>query len=313
MSVVSMDEVLDQALLSSDTRPIVSVIIPTYNHARFLPSALDSVIGQTFTSWEVIVVNNFSQDNTVELVESYRDPRIQLANFANHGVIAASRNHGMALTQAPFIAFLDSDDHWYPQKLQKCLDKLSEGYDLVCHAERWVGPGNRTRDVFYGPEARASYDQLLYEGNCLSTSAVVVKRSFVEQIGGFDMASEFITAEDYEFWLKLARVGARNGFVSDILGEYLIHDGNQSGAVLRNMEAVRAVIRHHFAMLSESERRPWRERRRLAIATYGGARGLQDSGQHGAAWQYFLEALRQYPFFPKTYLAMALNAVRKRP
>ncbi len=295
------------------TSPQVAVIIPTYNHARFLTGALNSVIGQTCSAWEAAVVNNLSQDNTIELVEAYRDPRIQVVNFANHGVIAASRNQGIALTQAPHIAFLDSDDHWYPEKLQKCLDKLSEGFDLVCHAEKWVGPGARTRVVFYGPESRASYDRLLYEGNCLSTSAVVVKRSFVEQVGGFSMSSEFITAEDYEFWLRLARAGARIGFVNDILGEYLIHDGNQSGAVLRNMEAVRAVIRHHFADMPDAQRQTWRERRRLAIATYGGARGLQDSGQHGAAWQYFLEALRQYPLLPKAYVAMALNAMGRKP
>lgn len=293
--------------------PKVAVVIPTYNHARFLTGALDSVIGQSFSAWEAVVVNNFSQDNTVELVEAYRDPRIQVVNFANNGVIAASRNYGIALTQAPYIAFLDSDDCWYPEKLQKCLDKLAEGYDVVCHAEKWVGPGERTREVCYGPEAKASYDQLLYEGNCLSTSAVVVKRTLVDEVGGFSLAPEFITAEDYEFWLRLARAGARIGFVSDILGEYLIHEGNQSGAVLRNMEAVRAVIRHHFAMQSESERQLWRERRRLAITSYGGARGLQDSGRHGAAWRYFLDAIRQYPLLPKAYVAMALNAIGRKP
>lgn len=293
--------------------PQVAVIIPTYNHARFLTGALNSVVGQTFSNWVAVIVNNFSQDNTVELVEAYRDPRIRVVNFANHGVIAASRNQGIALTQAPYIAFLDSDDIWYPEKLHKCLDKLAEGYDVVCHAEKWVGPSEWTREVCYGPEVKASYDQLLYEGNCLSTSAVVVKRTLVDEVGGFSLAPEFITGEDYEFWLKLARGGARIGFVNDMLGEYLIHEGNQSGAVLRNMEAVRAVIRHHFAMLHESERQPWRERRRLAIASYGGARGLQDGGQHGVAWRYFLEAVRQYPFLPKAYIAMALNAMSRKP
>jgi glycosyltransferase involved in cell wall biosynthesis len=294
--------------------PLVSVVIPTYNHAQFLRNALDSVIGQTFTRWEAIVVNNFSQDDTISVIESYDDPRIRYLNFANQGVIAASRNHGISKTSAPYIAFLDSDDIWYPQKLEKCMLRLEQGFDMVCHAETWVGPGDRRRDVAYGPESRATYSQLLYEGNCISTSAVVVKREFVERVGGFSEQPSFITAEDYELWLKLARDGAKIGFVTDILGEYLIHDGNQSRAALRNMEAVMAVVRHHLA---EQARRGksnwWRARKCLALVYYGGARGLQDSGQFGAAWRYFFKAVAQYPLVPKFYAAMLLNACGRRP
>lgn len=294
--------------------PLVSVVIPTYNHAQFLRNALDSVIGQTFTQWEAIVVNNFSQDDTITVIESYDDPRIRYVNFANQGVIAASRNHGIFKTTAPYIAFLDSDDIWYPQKLEKCMLRLEQGFDMVCHAETWVGPGDRRRDVAYGPESRATYSQLLYEGNCISTSAVVVKREFVERVGGFSEQPSFITAEDYELWLKLARDGAKIGFVTDILGEYLIHDGNQSRAALRNMEAVMAVVCHHLAEQSGRGESNWRRARKcLALIYYGGARGLQDSGQFGAAWRYFFKAVAQYPLVPKFYAAMLLNACGRRP
>lgn len=294
--------------------PLVSVVIPTYNHAQFLRNALDSVVGQTFTQWEAIVVNNFSQDDTISVIKSYDDPRIHYVNFANQGVIAASRNHGISKTSAPYIAFLDSDDIWYPQKLEKCMLRLQQGFDMVCHAETWVGPGGRKRDVAYGPESRATYSQLLYEGNCISTSAVVVKREFVERVGGFSEQPSFITAEDYELWLKLARDGAKIGFVTDILGEYLIHDGNQSRAALRNMEAVMAVVRHHLAEQAERGESNWRRARKcLALIYYGGARGLQDSGQFGAAWRYFFKALAQYPLVPKFYAAMLLNACGRRP
>lgn len=294
--------------------PLVSVVIPTYNHAQFLRNALDSVLGQTFTQWEAIVVNNFSQDDTISVIESYDDPRIRYVNFANQGVIAASRNHGISKTSAPYIAFLDSDDIWYPQKLEKCMLRLEQGFDMVCHAETWVGPGDRRRDVAYGPESRATYSQLLYEGNCISTSAVVVKREFVERVGGFSEQPSFITAEDYELWLKLARDGAKIGFVTDILGEYLIHDGNQSRAALRNMEAVMAVVRHHLAEQARRGESNWRRARKcLALIYYGGARGLQDSGQFGAAWRYFFKAVVQYPLVPKFYAAMLLNACGRRP
>lgn len=292
----------------------VSIVIPTYNHAAFLRAALDSVLAQTYHDWEAIVVNNFSEDDTVALVASYQDPRIRCVNFANHGVIAASRNHGVASTTAPIVAFLDSDDLWYPTKLEKCLALIDQDYDLVCHGEKWVGPGTRWRDVYYGPEPRASFERLLYEGNCISTSAVLVKRTMIELVGGFAERPAAITAEDYDFWLKLARAGVKMGFVHKILGEYLIHGGNQSRASLRNMHAVMEVVEHHM----QADRPAGffgrlRMRRRRALVYYGGARGLQDSGEYWAAWCYFIKAFLQFPLVPKFYAAMLLNAFGRHP
>ena len=189
--------------------PRVSVIIPTYNHAQFLGAALASVLAQTITDWEVIVVNNFSTDETMKVVAAYRDMRVRLIDFANHGAIAASRNRGVALTQGEFVAFLDSDDTWEPTKLERCLEKLATGFDLVCHGERWVRENGGSRDVIYGPESRAAFGALLFEGNCISTSAVVVRRELLTRSGGFDERAEFVTAEDYHLWLKLAHAGAR--------------------------------------------------------------------------------------------------------
>ncbi len=292
--------------------PRLSIVIPTYNHAHFLRTALDSIRAQTFGDWEAIVVNNFSEDETVSVVECYNDPRIRLVNFANHGIIAAARNHGLSLTQAPFVAFLDSDDFWYPEKLQRCIDKLAQGYDLVCHAEVWVGPGERRRTVIYGPEARAAYESLVLDGNCISTSAVVVRREWLERVGGFCVQPEFVTAEDYELWLKLARDGARIGFIDEVLGEYLIHEGNQSRAALRNMQAVMAVFEHHRAAL-EGRTYARRLRRREAVILYSGARGLQDSGQYRQAWPHFFKAVLRYPWVPRFYAAMLLNALGRRP
>lgn len=293
-------------------RPQISVVIPTYNHAHFLRKALDSIQAQTFSDWEVIVVNNYSEDNTMAVVESYSDPRIRLVNFANQGVIAAARNYGLMLTKAPYVAFLDSDDYWYPEKLTCCLNKILRGYDLVCHAEIWSGPHDRRRIVCYGPESLATYEKLLFNGNCISTSAVVVRREWLELVGAFSIQPEFVTAEDYELWLKLAHYGAKIGFISEVLGEYLIHDGNQSRVALRNMQAVMAVFQKHCTAMGEKVSSK-RFQRREAVIFYGGARGLQDSGEYTRAWHYFFKAVRRYPWLPKLYAAMALNLFRRHP
>lgn len=98
--------------------PGVSIVIPTYNHEAFLGAALSSVVSQTYTNWEAIVVNNFSTDGTEALVYSFNDPRIKLVNFHNNGIIGAARNQGINLAIYPFVAFLDSDDTWLPTKLE---------------------------------------------------------------------------------------------------------------------------------------------------------------------------------------------------
>lgn len=296
------------------TPPRVAIVIPTYNHAEFLRGALDSIMAQTVQDWEAVIINNFSDDNTIEVIQSYQDPRISCVNYANHGIIAASRNRGIYQSSAPYIAFLDSDDWWHPTKLERCLQKLEQGYDLVCHAEKWLGPEERSRDVYYGPEARARYERLLYDGNCISTSATVVKRTWVQRVGGFSQDTNIVTAEDYDFWLKLAHVGARIGFIQEILGAYRIHAGNQSRAALRNMHAVMEVIEQHIQALGSYGLISWlRARRRRALVFYSGARGLQDSGEYYAAWPLFFKAFLQFPFVARFYAAMLLNAMRRRP
>ncbi|MBK8402057.1 MAG: glycosyltransferase [Propionivibrio sp.] len=296
--------------------PLVSVVVPTYNHAQFIGHALASVCAQTFTNWEAIVVNNFSTDDTESIVASMVDPRISLVSFANNGVIAASRNHGVGLARGEFVAFLDSDDCWYPRKLERCLKMMTLGYDLVCHGELWVSErigGRRKREVLYGPEARASFDALLFDGNCISTSAVVVRRRLLEAVCGFDESNALITAEDYHLWLKLARAGAKIGFVREVLGEFRIHDGNNSKSALRNMRAVRVAFERTYAEMAErSCATRIKAVRRRAIIDYSGGRGLQDNGEHRQAWVWFLKAIMHWPFIPKFYAALFLNALHRR-
>jgi len=296
--------------------PRVSVVIPTYNHANFLKKALDSVRSQTFEDWETIVVNNFSSDDTESVVAAFDDSRIRLVNFANHGVIAASRNFGLQNTRGEVVAFLDSDDCWYPKKLELGMRKLGEGADLVCHGEAWVieeNGGRRVRDVVYGPEARASFSSLLFEGNCISTSAVLVRRRCIEAVGGFDETDDLNTAEDYHLWLKLSQQGARIAFLPEILGEYRIHSGNTSKAGIRNMRAIHVVFEKFYGELpNRSFKTKILAQRRRAIIDYSGARVLQDNGEHRQASRWFLRAIGRWPLRMKFYVALFLNIFGRR-
>lgn len=288
--------------------PTVTVVIPTYNHAHFLQVALTSLLAQTYTDWEAVVVNNFSDDDTVTVVEAFNDSRIILENFRNNGNIAASRNRGIKMARGKYLAFLDSDDTWHPKKLAECMEYFNNGIGLVCHGLRRIG--DQDRDMFCGPEHLATFDALLYEGNCITPSATVVVKDEVESVGCFSENPSLITVEDYHLWIKLARVGCRMHFIREILGEYRVHSGNQSGSVLRHFNAELRVIDEFFPDdNSRNLKTRIRVRRRYCIAYYGAGRGMQRNGQFAQSLPLLLRAIAYCPWFMKNYAAIILSVL----
>ncbi|MFM7761952.1 MAG: glycosyltransferase, partial [Acidimicrobiaceae bacterium] len=280
-------------------KPIVSVVIPTFNHALLLKRALNSVVAQTYSNWEAIVINNFSTDETIDVVNSFKDDRIKLVNFKNNGIIAASRNQGIKLAQGKFVAFLDSDDNWYPKKLEKCVDHAMLGATFVCHGEMWINSDLSTRAVMYGPVSRADYQSLLFRGNCISTSTTFIETELLRSVNGFDESTEIVTAEDYDLWIRLAATKPKTVFIPEILGEFHRLSNSASSAVLRNLSSEKAVLRKHFAEQSASVLTRLRQRHRFAIADYGAARQL--TNQPIQALKLFASSIRLSPFVFKIY------------
>jgi glycosyltransferase involved in cell wall biosynthesis len=210
-----------------------SVVIPTYNHADFLRDALQSVINQNHSLWEAIVIDNHSSDHTDQVIKSFNDPRITVHKINNNGVIGASRNLGIKLANYDWIAFLDSDDIWYPEKLSEVCKFLSTNtkYDVISTDEFKVFHHNEKKKLlYYGPLPKDAYKFMLCYGNRLSPSATVVKKSLlIDHNIYFNESIDFITVEDYDFWLNLAFARARFKFIPSIQGEYLVHLSNNSG------------------------------------------------------------------------------------
>ncbi len=204
--------------------PAVSVIIPTYNRARLLPRALDSVFAQTCPDFELLVVDDGSTDDTRSVIARYADPRVRYLPQKNGGVSAA-RNRGLREARGEFVAFLDSDDEWFSQKLALQLQRFSELPEdvgvLYGGTEDDDGRGNRN---VRRPAHRGDlYSKLLLINVIHGTSGVMIRRSVVATVGFFD---EMIPAiEDYEYWLRVGRF-----FKFDFIDEPLIryHDPNQS-------------------------------------------------------------------------------------
>lgn len=295
-------------------KPLVSVIIPTYNHAHLILDALISLQNQSIADWEAIVVNNFSEDDTESVISTLNDSRVKVFNFRNNGVIAASRNYGAKQANSELLAFLDSDDVWYPRKLELSLKKIKEGCDLVCHGEDWVSIDGDRRPILYGPSKNTSYENLLFKGNCLSSSAVTIRLELFKSVHGFSENPLFNTVEDYDLWLSCAYAGANFGFVDEILGEYRLHGGNQCVNAERNYKAQILVLNKHFSRFNRTGFfNRLRERRRYALAAYTSGRFLQDSNLFSDANIWLKKAAFEWPFALKSWVALGLNLLRIKP
>jgi glycosyltransferase involved in cell wall biosynthesis len=286
--------------------PLVSIVIPTYNHAPMLQRALATVVEQTYQNWNAIVVNNFSTDNTLEVVATFNDPRIQCVNFRNNGVIGASRNEGIALATGKYVAFLDSDDTWFPTKLEKCVEILESGSDLVCHAEYWIDESGKSRLVAYGPSEAATHHSLIYKGNRISTSATVVRAALLKEVHGFDVSPELISTEDYDLWIRLAAKSDKFAFISEPLGEYHRHDNNVSANIEKHLAAELALLAKHFSANTRFENMVAR-RRRKALAYYGAGRSLYRTRNHFLALQKYSRSLVIWPLSLRLYAAVMLS------
>lgn len=183
-------------------KPLISVIIPTYNRGWIIKEAIDSVLSQDYRDFELIIVDDGSTDNTLEILNSYQDD-ITVLRQNNHGVSAA-RNLGIMAASGRFVAFLDSDDLWLPQKLSSQVDYFNLNPDaIICQTEEiWIRKGVRVN-----PKKRHKKPWgMIFEQSlalCLvSPSAVMIRRSLFDEVGFFD--EKLPVCEDYDLWLRIS-------------------------------------------------------------------------------------------------------------
>ena len=210
--------------------PLVSVVIPTFNRAKDLERALRSVLAQTHTNWEVLIVDNYSEDNTDEVIENLNEPRITLFKIHNHGVIAVSRNWGIQHARGKYIAFLDSDDWWTEKKLSESVQYLEDGADVVYHS-LWIVRQKfqkscqltRTRQL-----KKPVFKDLLLNGNAIANSSLVIKKEILQKVGPISEDTAFVAMEDYDAWLKIAAMTEKFKLIPETLGYYWAGGGNTS-------------------------------------------------------------------------------------
>lgn len=218
----------------TDEQPLVSVIIPVYNGARFLRAALESVFAQTYRPFEVIVVDDGSKDDSGAIAQSFS--AVHYIHQENQGV-AAARNNGIAVARGEFFAFLDQDDLWQPEKLRMQVDHLLNnpelGYTLT-NQQYFLEPG-----VTLPPWFRKELLTTVHTGWVLGT--LVVRRTVFEQVGGF--ATGYSAANDSDWFFRAKAAGVPMAVVPELLLLKRIHEANDSGRAKEILSELLKVVK----------------------------------------------------------------------
>ena len=220
--------------MNGDFNPPVSVVIPAFNSEKFIGETIASVLEQTYSNLEIIIVDDESTDKTPQVIKLFaeKDERIKYYRIPHSGRPSVPLNKGIELSKGDYIAFLDNDDLWDKNKLREQINYFSNNKDLVFVYSMSVTFGEVS--VFSSHyevlplifKAAVNHDDLLKKGNSITASTVLAKKDKLIEAGKFDEDPELIT-HDYDLWLRLSELGDF-GFIPRIHCKYRVHKSQLS-------------------------------------------------------------------------------------
>ena len=223
--------------MSEEYKPgLVSVIIPTYNRADLVGRAIQSVLDQTYQNYEIIVVDDDSQDNTREVVERFTDKRVRYIHLEKNMGAGAARNKGIKASRGKYIGFQDSDDEWLPEKLRKQINILDSSASTVgyVYSDMWQVDLNGGEQYWPSPtivQGKIINEQSLdYQVRRLGIQTTLIRRECFEKVGVFD--ENFPRLIDLEFFLRLSKL-----FDSYHIKEPLVQFQPQTDGISSNIRA----------------------------------------------------------------------------
>jgi len=291
--------------------PLVSIIMPAYNHARFMRRCMDSLLAQTYPNWELAVVDDGSTDNTAEIVKSYRDPRIQYVYQENRGVkfLAATINVGLKETRGELVTMFPSDDMWPPHRLEVQVPIFRDPAVVLCFGRQLLidendnvigetpPPADLTR-VVNRPVGSVLHDLLV--SNFIPEPTVLIRRKPLEKIGGY-LQPPGLLAEDYPTQLALALEGEFR-YLDIPLAHYRLHQTQMTRIHSSKMVETDVAFAMEFFRALDPEiqqRSGWTEASlaralldRLRAGHFGVGRRALLAAEWKNARRHFLSALR---------------------
>ena len=299
----------------------VSVIVPTYNRADLIPYAINSVLGQTMSDWELIVVDDGSTDDTAVVVKRYRDDRVRYIRQENAGVSAA-RNRGVANARGEYLCFLDSDDELLPQKLAQQASYLDAHPSIGL-----VASGHLVIDRQGQPLAQVapwrSYPRLDLATLALTCPmvlhAALLRRSWLARVGGFSVPLS--GAADHDLWLRLAYAGCPMEWTREVLCRYRLHGSNMIGDASKQENDHIARLDLFYSQTNLPEEAQAQRTKAYAMAYLAGAARKYGVGQEQAASQSLEKAIAllpdlmegEYPLLASALVSWAVNPVTGDP
>ena len=265
---------------ASTVTPLVSVIIPVYNQAGYVSRAVQSVLDQTLTEFELIIVDDGSTDNTPQVLAGFTDPRIRIIRQPNAG-LSAARNRGLKESTAALVTFLDSDDYFLPTKLEIMCGYLNGHPDVGMVAGQfiYIDDDGNTLGQPAPAQTPLKLPELLLE-NPICVSGIVLRANWLEHVGTFD--ENLRACEDWDLWLRLAAAGCSMAWIDQPVVAYRIHPGQMTQQSSRMRKAILAMFDKFFSRPDLPE--PIRACRDRAIAA-----GLV----HASAYAYLSNECRQ--------------------
>ena len=223
---------------------LVSVIMPTYNCAKFIGETLDSIKSQTYENWEVIIVDDCSSDNTREIVEAYiaEDKRIKYHCLENNSGAAVARTTAMQLAEGEYMAFCDSDDLWMPDKLERQLDFMNKnGYAFTCTAYEKIDEDGKSLNKVIKTIKKTGYDRLLLD--CPVGNSTVMYN--VKKMGKFEVPN-IRKRNDDALWLQMLKKEKYIYGMPDVLMRYRIRVNSISYNKF-------SVVKYHWVLYRDIE------------------------------------------------------------
>lgn len=195
-------------------KPLVSVVMPSYNHAEYVGKAIESVLNQTYTNFEFIIADEASQDNSVEIIEQYNDSRIKFTALEKNIGLGASE-YVYKQAQGKYIAGIASDDMWKPELLEKYVDFLENNEEYACcfclpeiinENNQILEDINLSKVFLTGERTKEEWFKQLYmNGNCICAPSMCMRKDIFDKLGV--MKYQFRQLQDYEYWLRLLQIG----------------------------------------------------------------------------------------------------------
>lgn len=231
----------------------VSIIVPTYNSVEHINNLNDSINNQTFKNFEVIIVDNYSSDKTLDKLKQTNqlNKNYKFYQIKNEGSIAKSRNFGINKSIGNYVAFHDSDDFWYSKKLEFCLKEIANN-DFVYHDVRIKNKKNffdKRKLYSYSLSGSNSFEKIMTKANPISTSSVICKRSIFDKLK-FSEDKKLITVEDYDCYINIAKNKFKFKYIKKVLGIYNIGLHNTSRLPLKNKYRFSYIYNRHKDYLS---------------------------------------------------------------